>query len=78
MPSRQPWCTDRPKAWNCCSPFNPTPVSRATTGLDAVRAHLLELAHDYEAAVTNYRAAAAKTGSLPERNYLLTQAARLS
>jgi RNA polymerase sigma factor (sigma-70 family) len=46
--------------------------------LDAVRAHLLELAGDGEGAVLSYRAAAAKTGSLPERNYLLTQAARLS
>jgi len=46
--------------------------------LDAVRAHLLELAGDRESAVTHYRAAAGKTGSLPERNYLLTQAARLS
>jgi RNA polymerase sigma factor (sigma-70 family) len=45
--------------------------------LDAVRAHLLELAGDREAAVRHYRAAAGKTGSLPERNYLLTQAARL-
>jgi RNA polymerase sigma factor (sigma-70 family) len=46
--------------------------------LDAVRAHLLELAGDRKGAVTHYRAAAAKTGSLPERNYLLKQAARLS
>ena len=46
--------------------------------LDAVRAHLLELAGDREGAITHYRAAAGKTGSLPERNYLLTQAARLS
>jgi len=46
--------------------------------LDAVRAHLLELAGDQHAAVRHYRAAAGKTGSLPERNYLLTQAARLS
>ena len=46
--------------------------------LDAVRAHLLELAGDREGAVRHYRAAAAKTASLPERNYLLTQAARLS
>jgi RNA polymerase sigma factor (sigma-70 family) len=46
--------------------------------MDAVRAHLLELAGDREAAVRHYRAAAGKTGSLPERNYLLTQAARLS
>jgi RNA polymerase sigma factor (sigma-70 family) len=46
--------------------------------LDAVRAHLLELAGDLEAAVRHYRAAAAKTANLPERHYLLTQAARLS
>ena len=46
--------------------------------LAAVRAHLLELSGDHEAAVQSYRAAAARTGSLPERNYLLTQAARLS
>ena len=46
--------------------------------LDAVRAHLLELTGDCKGAVTHYRAAAGKTGSLPERNYLLTQAARLS
>lgn len=46
--------------------------------LHAVRAHLLELAGDHAGAITHYRTAAEKTGSLPERNYLLTQAARLS
>jgi predicted RNA polymerase sigma factor len=46
--------------------------------LDAVRAHLQELAGDRESAVRHYRAAAAKTANLPERNYLLAQAARLS
>jgi predicted RNA polymerase sigma factor len=46
--------------------------------LDAVRAHLLELVGDRTAAVKHYRAAAGKTACLPERNYLLTQAARLS
>jgi predicted RNA polymerase sigma factor len=46
--------------------------------LDAVRAHLLELAGDRDGAVTHYRAAAGKTGNLPERNYLLTQAARVA
>jgi predicted RNA polymerase sigma factor len=46
--------------------------------LDAVRAHLLELVGDREGAVRHYRTAAGKTGNLPERNYLLTQAARLS
>ncbi|HJX89046.1 MAG TPA: DUF6596 domain-containing protein [Pyrinomonadaceae bacterium] len=46
--------------------------------LHAVRAHLLELEGDSKSAVRHYRIAAAKTASLPERNYLLTQAARLS
>ena len=46
--------------------------------LHAVRAHLLELAGNREQAITHYRAAAARTGSLPERNYLLTRAARLA
>jgi len=44
----------------------------------AVRAHLLEMAGDADTAVKEYRAAAGKTASLPERNYLLMQAARLS
>jgi predicted RNA polymerase sigma factor len=43
----------------------------------AVRAHLLEMAGDFKAAAEQYRAAAARTGSLPERNYLLMQASRL-
>lgn len=46
--------------------------------LYAVRAHLLEMAGDRKGAVWYYRAAAGKTGSLPERNYLLQQAARLA
>lgn len=45
--------------------------------LDAVRAHLLELAGDRQAAIAHYRTAAGRTTSLPERNYLITQAARL-
>jgi predicted RNA polymerase sigma factor len=45
--------------------------------LDAVRAHLLELAGDHQAAIAHYRAAAGQTTSIPERNYLMTQAARL-
>ena len=54
------------------------PRLAASHRLDAVRAHLLERAGDLNAAVENYRAAAAKTGSLPERDYLLAQAARLA
>ena len=45
--------------------------------LDAVRAHLLEMAGDTEAARAHYRAAAARTTSLPEQRYLARQAARL-
>jgi RNA polymerase sigma factor (sigma-70 family) len=45
--------------------------------LDAVRAHLLEMAGDHQTAVKHYRIAAGRTTSVPERNYLLTQAARL-
>jgi RNA polymerase sigma factor (sigma-70 family) len=45
--------------------------------LDAVRAHLLEMAGDRSSAIEHYRLAAGRTNSLPERNYLLTQAARL-
>ncbi len=45
--------------------------------LDAVRGHLLELASDPQAAAAHYRAAAGRTTNLPERNYLLTRAARL-
>jgi RNA polymerase sigma factor (sigma-70 family) len=45
--------------------------------LDAVRAHLLEMLGDLDSAVTHYRSAAGRTTSIPERNYLLAQAARL-
>ncbi len=46
--------------------------------LDAVRAHLLEMAGDRDAAVACYLKAAGKTASVPERHYLTTQAARLN
>ena len=46
--------------------------------LDVVRAHLLEMAGDTNAALTYYRAAARRTTNLPEQRYLATQAARLS
>lgn len=45
--------------------------------LDAVRAHLFEMLGDFAKAIQHYRAAATKTTSLPEQNYLMTQAARL-
>jgi len=43
-----------------------------------VRGHLLERAGDRAGALVHYRAAAERTASLPERNYLLTKAARLA
>ena len=45
--------------------------------LEAVRAHLLELAGDTAAARERYRAAARRTTSLPEQRYLEGRAARL-
>jgi RNA polymerase sigma factor (sigma-70 family) len=45
--------------------------------MDAVRAHLLEMAGDHDGAIVHYNAAADRTTSLPERNYLMTRAARL-
>jgi RNA polymerase sigma factor (sigma-70 family) len=45
--------------------------------LDAVQAHLFEMAGDTQAAMVHYRAAAARTTSIPEQQYLTTQAARL-
>jgi RNA polymerase sigma factor (sigma-70 family) len=46
--------------------------------LDAVRAHLLEMVGDCENAIKHYRIAASRTTSIPEQNYLMTQAARLA
>jgi len=45
--------------------------------LDAVRAHLLELAGDVDEARAHYRRAAQRTTSTPERRYLEARAARL-
>ena len=45
--------------------------------LAAVRGHLYEKAGDHEAAMAHYQAAAMRTSSLPERNYLMMKAARL-
>ncbi len=45
--------------------------------LDAVRAHLLEMAGDSTAALANYRAAAHRATNLREQRYLAAQAARL-
>ena len=46
--------------------------------LNAERAHLLEMAGDHQTAIAHYRTAAGRTTSIPERNYLMAQAGRLS
>jgi RNA polymerase sigma factor (sigma-70 family) len=46
--------------------------------LHAVRAHLLEMAGDLEAARASYRIAARRTTSLPEQRYLETRAGQLT
>ncbi len=46
--------------------------------VDSVRAHLFEMAGDSQSAARLYRVAAAKAANLPERNFLVLQAARLT
>ncbi|HEX6508636.1 MAG TPA: sigma-70 family RNA polymerase sigma factor [Chloroflexota bacterium] len=46
--------------------------------LEAVRARMLEMAGDHEAARNSYRLAARRTTSLPERRHLESRAARLA
>jgi predicted RNA polymerase sigma factor len=46
--------------------------------LDSVRAHLHELAGDHARGLHHYRAAADRTASTPERDYLVLRAARLA
>jgi predicted RNA polymerase sigma factor len=46
--------------------------------LDAVRAHLLEMAGDDAAAMAAYCRAAQRTTSLPEQRYLRTRTARIA
>jgi predicted RNA polymerase sigma factor len=46
--------------------------------LHSVRGHLYEMAGDRAAAVDEFRIAAAGTISVPERDYLVAQAARLA
>jgi hypothetical protein len=43
-----------------------------------VRAHLLELAGDPVNAIRHFRIAAARTASVPERNFLLGRASKLA
>jgi predicted RNA polymerase sigma factor len=46
--------------------------------LDAVRAHLLEMAGDRAGAISCFRRASERTGNAAERNYLLVRAAELA
>jgi RNA polymerase sigma factor (sigma-70 family) len=46
--------------------------------LDAVRGHLYAMAGDARRAIEHFHAAAERTASIPERDYLITKAARLS
>jgi len=46
--------------------------------IDAVRAHLYERTGQHDLALEHYRRAAERTASVPERNYLLGKAARLT
>jgi predicted RNA polymerase sigma factor len=54
------------------------PALAAHHRVDAVRAHLLEVAGDQEAARASYRLAARRTLSVPEQRYLESRAARLT
>ena len=58
-------------------PLDADPRMSSTHRIDAVRAHLYERAGELEKARAYFRAAAERTASLPERNYLLVRAARL-
>jgi predicted RNA polymerase sigma factor len=46
--------------------------------LDAVRAHLYEMSGDDARAIESFRAAASRTASIPERDYLEMKAAKLA
>jgi len=66
------------KGLELLQPLDEDPRLAGHHRLAAVRAHLFEKAGDYEAAIAHYRAAATKTASVPEKNYLLMKAAKLS
>jgi predicted RNA polymerase sigma factor len=46
--------------------------------MDAVRGHLFEMSGDRDRAIAHFRAAAERTLSIPERNYLTGKAAQLA
>ena len=53
-------------------------ANRRPARLDAVRGHLFQMAGDPERAIAHYRAAAERTASIPERDYLTAKADRLA
>ncbi|MGW5083016.1 RNA polymerase sigma factor [Micromonospora echinospora] len=59
-------------------PLHADPAMRGHHRLHAVRAHLLELHGDPQAAAEHYRLAARLTGSLPEQRYLNRRLSRLA
>jgi len=60
------------------APLDGDRALRTSHRLESVRAHLLELAGERDAAREAYRTAARRTASLPERRYLERRAARLA
>lgn len=59
------------------TPLDDDPRIAASHRLHAVRGHLCQMAGDRERAIAHYRAAAERTASLPERDYLIRKAAAL-
>lgn len=66
-----------PKGLQLLSALDSDPRIAGHYRLDAVRAHLLEMAGDSQTATAHFRLAASRTTNLPEREYLLRQAPRL-
>ena len=66
-----------PKGLELLSALDSDPRIAGHYRLDAVRAHLLEMAGDNQTATAHFRLAASRTTNIPEREYLLRQAARL-
>jgi predicted RNA polymerase sigma factor len=72
------WSTGPRSGWPCSGPSTPTTGFNRHHRLDAVRAHLLEMAGDREAALAHYRAAARRTTSTGDQRYLNAQVSRLT
>ena len=75
--SRWPWCTVPCPRSRCSARSQADERMAGNHRVDAVRAHLLEMAGDPAGAREAYLAAARLTQSLPEQRYLIDRAARL-